>query len=173
MTAPHKQDWHWDENTGEPKALSNWVLTKQDEESMNRLELGAGSKLILPQAYGVKVSHKGKTKTLAIERDGVVSNKGDSSNEHNFSQVKVAAERVVSAGPGKFMYLLNQKSGKNQNPGQGIFEQPAVQRGDVVLFMRACAVTFQLFGVRYRVVPWGECFSVLEDEAAEQVERAS
>lgn len=154
----------WDATAVEPQALSNWVLTKQDEDAMNRLELGAGSTLILPQAYSVKVSHKGRTKSLAIERDGVVSNKGESSSEHNLSQVKVAAERVVNAGPGKFVYLLNKKTGKNANPGQGIFEKPAVKRGDIALFMRACAVTFQLFGTRYRAVPWAECFSLLEDE---------
>lgn len=132
--------WHEAFHTFE--ALSNWVVSKPDEEVQRRLDLTKGSKLVLP---------------------GEVNQKGTATNKMPLTQVKVMGQRIVSVGPGKFIGMLNRDTGYYK-PGTLVYEKPAVRKGDAVVFMRQSAVLMTIFGVDYRAIPWSELACTIDME---------
>lgn len=117
--------------THELVPLMNFVMTEYDEEAMNRLMFKESGLL---------------SATAATHANGVQTN----SNPN--TQVRVACERVIAVGHGRFV--------------KKVWAEPGCKIGDAVIFMPPNAtVDCQLKGPRRRFTPWSEIEGVLSDYA--------
>ncbi len=113
-----------------PKPLMNYVMTEYDETAMNQLMFKEGGNgIIVPDT------------TLV---DGLAT------NSKKKTGVKVAVEKVVDIGQGRFVNKM--------------WAEPGCKIGDAVMFMPTNAsLDFNpKRGRRYRFTPWSECEAVLE-----------
>lgn len=119
--------------TFEMHPLMNYVMTVQDEQAENHLIFkGGGSSVIAPPS---------------------IRGKGVKANDSSTSKHRVACERVVEVGHGRFV--------------KKVWVEPGCQVGDAVIFMPTNAsVDAQLKGPRRRFTPWSEIEAVLSDYAA-------
>lgn len=114
-----------------PHPLMNWVLTEHDEEAVSRVLF--------------------KSKLLVAPRN--VRTAGIRTNDNPHSQHRMAVEKVIAVGDGRFV---------NKS-----FVEVGCKPGDAVLFMPSNAsVDLHLYGTRHRFTPWSEIEGVLEDYAA-------
>lgn len=120
----------FDPVTLQPTPLMNFVMTEYDEEIMNHLIFKGNSNLVA---------------VSSVHANGIQTN----SNPH--TNVRVAAERVVAVGQGRFV--------------KSVWTEPGCKVGDGAIFMPCNAtVDMKLTGNRKRFTPWSEIEGVLYND---------
>lgn len=113
-----------------PHPLMNWVLTEPDEEAVSRVLF--------------------RTKLLVAPRS--LRTGGIRTNDNPHSQHRMAIEKVISVGRGRFV--------------KQAFVDVGCKPGDAAMFMPTNkSVDLHLYGTRHRFTPWSEIEGVLEDYA--------
>lgn len=110
-----------------PSPLGNYVLTEEDQIAMSRFHFGGPTGLVLPQT---------------------VASAGVRTNSNPNSNVRYAAERILSHGPGKWI--------------KKVFQSPDCGPGEIALFSSVLSVDFHAYSKRYRFTPWTQIMGTVE-----------
>lgn len=115
-----------------PVPLSNFILTEQDDEGMDRFQFS---------------SRRGEKPSGLILPDTVRS-RGLATNDRKGTNIHLSVERVVDVGPGKWI--------------KSVFQEVPDVRGKLALFVRMVSVDLLAYGKRHRFTPYSSIIGVVD-----------
>lgn len=115
-----------------PVPLSNFVLTEQDDEGMDRFQFA---------------SRRGEKSSGLILPDTVRA-RGMQSNDNKRTNIFLSVERIIDVGPGKWI--------------KSVFQDVPDVRGKLALFVRMVSVDLHAYSKRHRFTPWSSVLGVVD-----------